>query len=94
MALLAAWFASINFGAIFHLASRVTTSDYYATLFGFINFLANLGAVLFTIMFGYIKESSGSFIEGFGVMALLSIAVYLWGRKSLGRAVADQPLSS
>jgi len=88
MALLAAWFASINFGALFHLASRVTSSDYYATLFGFINFLANLGAVIFTIMFGVMKDLSGSFIGGFGVMALLAAMAYLWGRTSLRRAAA------
>lgn len=93
MALLAAWFASINFGALFHLASRVTSSDYYATLFGFINFLANLGAVIFTVMFGVIKDLSGSFIGGFGVMALLAATAYLWGRKSLRQAAANQFMS-
>jgi hypothetical protein len=61
LALLAAWFASINFGALFHLAARVTATDSYATLFGFINFLANLSAILFTLMFGLMKDTMGSF---------------------------------
>jgi MFS family permease len=93
MALAAAWFASVNFGALFHVAARVTSSDYYATLFGFINFLANLGAVLFTIMFGFVKESSGSFIGGFGIMALLAAAAWWWGR-SLGRTAVNSPAAS
>lgn len=94
MAVLAAWFASINFGALFHLASRVTSSDYYATLFGFINFLANLGAVIFTIMFGFMKDAFGSFIGGFGVMALLAAAAYLWGRQTLNRTATGLSKSS
>ena len=51
----------INFGALFHLAAWVTATDSYATLCGFINFLANLGAILFTLMFGLMKDTLGSF---------------------------------
>jgi len=76
LALLASWFASINFGAIFHLAARATVTDSYATLFGFINFLANLGAILFTLMFGFMKDATGSFTWGFFILALLTLAAY------------------
>jgi NNP family nitrate/nitrite transporter-like MFS transporter len=83
LALLASWFASINFGAIFHLAAKVTASDSYATLFGFINFLANLGAILFTLMFGFMKDATGSFTWGFFVLSLLALAAYILITKGL-----------
>lgn len=89
MTLIAAWFASINFGALFHLASQVTSSDHYATLFGFINFLANLGAVLFTVMFGFIKDSFDSFMGGFAVLGFLSLLVFVWGRSILRKSLAE-----
>ena len=83
LALLASWFASINFGALFHLATRVTATDSYATLFGFINFLANLGAVLFTLMFGSMKDTMGSFTWGFFVLSCMALAAYILSRRGL-----------
>ena len=83
LALLASWFASINFGAIFHLAAKATASDSYATLFGFINFLANLGAILFTLMFGFMKDATGSFTWGFFILALLAFATFALNMKGL-----------
>jgi nitrate/nitrite transporter NarK len=83
LALLASWFASINFGAIFHLAAKATASDSYATLFGFINFLANLGAILFTLIFGFIKDGTGSFTWGFFILALLALATFALNAKAL-----------
>ena len=83
LALLASWFASINFGAIFHLAAKATASDSYATLFGFINFLANLGAILFTLMFGFMKDATGSFTWGFFILALLAFATFALSTKAL-----------
>jgi MFS family permease len=80
--LLAAWFGSFNFGALFHLASKETAPDSLATLLGFINFLANAGAVLFTAMFGWIKESSGSFGWGFAALAFLGITTLVAGWNS------------
>jgi MFS family permease len=86
LALLAAWFGSVNFGAFFHLASKVTAVDSLGTFIGFVNLLANLGAVLFTLMFGVIKDTTGSFAWGFGVLALLSLTAV-----SLGHAVLRPP---
>jgi len=83
LALLASWFASINFGAIFHLAAKATASDSYATLFGFINFLANLGAILFTLMFGFMKDATGSFTWGFFILALMALATFALSIKGL-----------
>lgn len=79
-ALLAAWISCVNFGAFFHLASTVTTADSLATLFGFVNFLANLGAVLFTILFGLLKDATGTFTWGFGILGILGAGSFLLGR--------------
>jgi MFS family permease len=78
-ALLAAWFASVNFGALFHMASRVTPAGSLASFFGFINLLANLGAVVFTLMFGWVKDTFGTLGIGFGILALLAWGVLLLG---------------
>jgi nitrate/nitrite transporter NarK len=86
LAILAAWFASINFGAIFHLASRATSPESVATLIGFVNFLANLGAIFFTLIFGWIKDTTGSFSWGFCVLASLCLSAFLLGRIPLQNA--------
>ena len=86
LALSAAWFASINFGALFLLASRATSPGSLGTLFGFINFLANLGAVLFTLMFGFAKDVTGSLSMGFGILALLCAGAFLLGGATLDKA--------
>jgi MFS family permease len=84
-ALLAAWVSCVNFGAFFHLASTVSTADSLATLFGFINFLANLGAFLFTILFGLLKDATGTFTWGFGILGFLGAGGFVLGRVILRR---------
>jgi len=79
MVLVAAWFASINFGALFHVAAQITPSHSYATMFGFINFLANMGAMIFTMMFGFFKDYTGTFTWGFAVLACCCMAALLFG---------------
>ena len=64
LTLLGAWFASFNFGAHFHLASCAAESEWVGTFIGFMNFLANVGAILITVMFGYVKDTFGSFFMG------------------------------
>ena len=73
LALLGAWFGSINFGALFQLASRSATVDSLGTLLGFVNLLGNFGAVAFTLMFGWSKDALGSFAQGFAVLAALAV---------------------
>jgi len=80
LSLLTALFASVNFGAFFHIASQATPPGSLATLFGFINLLANLGAILFTLMFGWVKDASGSFSYGFAVLTLLGFTAFVVGR--------------
>jgi len=83
LVLLAAWFASVNFGAIFHLVSRATSTDSLATLLGFVVLLANLGAILYTLMFGWFKDVTGSFSGGFAVLFVLSLTAFMLGRVTL-----------
>lgn len=85
LALAAVWFASLNFGAIFELVSRAANPDSLATTFGFVNFLANLGAVLFTLVFGLAKDFTGSFFGGFLIMALAAAMAYFFGKDGLRR---------
>ena len=53
------------------------------TLFGFINFIANLGAFLFTFLFGWVKDKTGGFGWAFGILFALCLFFF-----SLGRCVA------
>ncbi|MBW2096789.1 MAG: MFS transporter [Deltaproteobacteria bacterium] len=85
LALLTAWFSSVNFGAFFDLASGIVESESLATMFGFLNFLANMGAVLLTLVFGLVKDHTGSLSWGFGSMAFLSLIVFLFGNGVLKR---------
>ena len=82
---MAAWLSCINFGAFFHLASTVTTTESLASLLGFVNFLANLGAVLFTLLFGLLKDATGTFTWGFGILGILGTVAYLIGSAILKR---------
>ncbi len=86
LALLGAWFGSVIFGALFQLANRSAPADSLGALLGFINFLANLGAAAFTLLFGWSKDSLGSFTWGFAVLCPLAVAALLVGwRGGLGR---------
>jgi MFS family permease len=79
LALLAAWFASINFGAFFQIASRAVAAESLGLFFGFINFLANLGAIGFTLAFGWMKDRFGTLSGGFGLMAALCVLAVVLG---------------
>jgi predicted MFS family arabinose efflux permease len=89
LAILAAWFSSVNFGAFFHLASRSTSSDSLGTFLGFMNLLATMGAVVFTVMFGWMKDHVGSFSWGFLVLAALSLLALASGRRVLRNQLTD-----
>jgi nitrate/nitrite transporter NarK len=83
LALLAAWFGSINFGALFQLASRSAAADSLGTMLGFVNFLGNLGAVAFTLLFGWSKDTLGSFTWGFAVLSFLAVVTLATGWRVL-----------
>ncbi|MBA4421732.1 MAG: hypothetical protein C0390_01375 [Syntrophus sp. (in: bacteria)] len=83
LALLAAWFGSINFGALFQLASRSTAADSLGAMLGFVNLLGNLGAVAFTLLFGWSKDTLGSFAWGFAVLSFLAAVTLAAGLRVL-----------
>ena len=72
LALLVAWFGSVNFGSLFQLVSRSAAPDSLGAVLGFVNLLGNLGAVAFTLMFGWSKDALGSFAWGFAALAPLA----------------------
>jgi nitrate/nitrite transporter NarK len=78
-AVLMAWFAASNFGAFWQIAGRAAPDGSVGTLFGFINFLANLGAVFFTLTFGWVKDHTGTFSPGFGVLAVFTALSLILG---------------
>lgn len=62
--------ASVNFGSIFQLASRATGNGNLGGLLGFVNLLANLGAIFLTMLLGWFKDQTGSFTSSFLFPAL------------------------
>ena len=91
LALLAAWFGSINFGALFQLASRSAAADSLGTMLGFVNLLGNLGAVAFTLLFGWSKDTLGSFAWGFAVLSFLAAVTLAAGCRVLKENDSPQP---
>jgi MFS family permease len=79
MAVAAAWFASINFGALFQLATRATTTNSLGTLIGFINLLGNVGFISFTFLFGFTKDKFDALSWSFPILSFLCLAAFLLG---------------
>jgi NNP family nitrate/nitrite transporter-like MFS transporter len=94
LALLAAWFGSINFGALFQLASRSAAADSLGTMLGFVNFLGNLGAVAFTLLFGWSKDTLGSFTWGFAVLSFLAVVTLATGWRVLKENNPPRPVEA
>lgn len=87
LVIMVAFFASINFGAFFHLASKSVDGSSIGSLIGFINFLANIGAILFTLVFGFLKENLGTFSWGFVFLSFLSLSVVIFSFKHLQKSI-------
>jgi MFS transporter, NNP family, nitrate/nitrite transporter len=89
LAVTAALFAAVNFGSIFHIASGATRSESLGLLFGLVNLIANLGAVAFTLTFGWAKDTFGSLSGGFGVLAVLSLTALVIGSAAIRKDTAS-----
>ena len=74
---------SINFGALWAMATKLAPPESMGSVFGSINLLSNLGAVLFTVMLGSFKDVTGSFRPGFLPMAVGAALCVLVGAKVL-----------
>lgn len=66
--------ASVNFGSIFQLASRATGVANLGGLLGFVNLLANVGAICFTLLLGWFKDQTGSFSTSFLLLAIACLS--------------------
>jgi hypothetical protein len=51
-----------------------------ASLIGLVNFVANMGAVVFTLLFGWVKGATGSFGWGFAILAILGLTTFTVGQ--------------
>lgn len=65
--------ASVNFGSIFQLASRATGSGNLGRLLGFVNLLANAGAIGATMLLGWFKDQTGTFGPSFLFLAAVCL---------------------
>lgn len=85
----AAWFGSINFGALWQMAGRLSDQASLGTVLGFVNFLANAGVVIYTMMFGWYKDLTGTFLWAFATLAVLAVISLILGRRAFGRQAAQ-----
>ncbi len=53
------------------------------TLIGLVNMIANLGAVAFTLLFGWLKDTQGTFSGGFAALGALCLLSFWIGRRLL-----------
>jgi nitrate/nitrite transporter NarK len=76
------WFAAMPFGAVFSYASLVTGERASGRDLSLMNFVGNGGALLFPPAVGYALDLSGSFVLGFGIVALAglvaTVTVAIW----------------
>lgn len=76
------WFAAMPFGAVFSYSSLVTGETTSGRDLSLINFVGNVGALLFPPAVGYALDLTGSFGLGFGFVAAVGVAgtaaVALW----------------
>ncbi|HZK67514.1 MAG TPA: MFS transporter, partial [Chloroflexota bacterium] len=82
------WFASMPFGAVFSYIGKVSSSRVAGRGLAVINFVGNIGAFAFPPLVGYALDLSGSFILGFGVVALVGLVGTLVLMVSLPRPEA------
>ena len=76
------WFAAMPFGALFSYSTLVTGERTSGRDLSLINFVGNVGALLFPPAVGYALDITGSFVLGFGFVAVVGLAgtatVALW----------------
>jgi len=76
---LSSCFASLNFGAVFQIASGAAGQGSAASMIGLVNFIGNGGAIFSTMLFGYVKDISGSLSWGFLCLAVAGAGVACLG---------------
>lgn len=74
MTILFGWFVSVPFGAIFSYASLTSHRPASGRELSLINFIANIGALVFPPVVGSALDLTGSFTVGFGILALAGLA--------------------
>jgi len=88
----AAWFASVNAGAFFDLAAQAVPSESMASMFGMVNLLGNLGVIIFTLLFGFLKDWLGGFEWGFIVLGVWAVAIFVASHSLTNKFRPDSPL--
>ena len=86
---MAALSAAINFGSLFHVASGAARPESLGLLFGLVNLIANLGAVALTLVFGWAKDTFGTFSGGFAILASMSLLALVMGHSAIKKDTAS-----
>jgi len=83
LALVASFFGSITFGSFFEIVGKACPPQSLASVFGFVNMLANVGAVGFTLALGWSKDLTGTFAFGFAMMAGVTVLALVLGQRTI-----------
>lgn len=78
---LAAFMSSVTFGPIFYLSSVISKMELAATGFGIVNFIANLGSLVWPVIFGYFIDVTGNYSVSFlfmGALVCSGIIMTFW----------------
>ncbi len=88
-----AWLATLKMLAIAAPGGRAGAYQAFfagafsiGSILAFVNLLGNLGAVAFTLMFGWSKDALGSFAWGFAALSPLAAVALGAGWRSLGKS--------
>ena len=68
------WFAAMPFGAVFSYPALLTGTRTSGRDLTLLNFVGNIGALAFPPAIGWALDISGSYVAGFGVVALVGLA--------------------
>ncbi len=80
-----AWLGGANYGSIFSLTGQSVSPAYMATASGFMNFVANIANVLLTVIFGTVREYSGSFSMALCAAGIVAFLFWMAGHRIISR---------
>lgn len=83
LGLVLAAIAGANFGSIFTLGGRILEPVYLATALGLLNSVANFYNVFLTLLFGFVREHTGSFAWAFTATGISTLGVFFALRKMI-----------
>lgn len=71
----------LTYASVFTLLIDISLTSYLSTSMGFVNMLANGVNILFILLWGTVREQTGSFTVGLCVTGAAALAVWFWARR-------------